>query len=66
MQDPYPLKSLRGIAIYTELTQKSLNAKLTKPADEAACREMLIRYVETNDYGGQAVKILAEKIIQVQ
>lgn len=59
------LRSSRGIAIYTELNQKDVLATIAKPQG-VSCSEMLIRYVETDNYDGEPVRILAEKIVPVQ
>lgn len=64
--ESYPLQSMRGIAIYTELNQKYIKGELSNPKGKSACREILIRYVETSDYAGEPVKILAEKIVSVK
>lgn len=58
--DAYPVRSTKGVAIYTEITRKNFNFKYKKPEDSTECRELFARYVETSNYAGKDLRILAQ------
>ncbi len=64
--DAYPLRSTRGVAIYTEITRKNMKMKIKKSSENPKCRELSVRYVETENYAGKDVRILSQASAVVQ
>lgn len=64
--DAYPLRSTKGVAVYTEITRKNMNLRIKKLPDNPKCRELSVRYVETENYAGRDVRVLAQASTLVQ
>lgn len=61
----YILKTVRGIAVYTEINQRNFNVKIEKEAGQASCRTLTIRYTEVDGFDGKRVNLLAEGSVAV-
>ncbi len=61
----YELRAARGIAVYTELNAKPVNFKFKVVPEQPACRELRIRYVQTDGFAGDDLAVYAETIIPV-
>lgn len=62
----YSLRSAKGVAVYAEINRKAFSYKISAPEGEDRCRNLLIRYTQTDGYDGDPVRVLAEANISVQ
>lgn len=62
----YELRKNRGVAMYTESSRRRFNVSAEQPADVAACREIRLRFVETDGFSGKELGVLAESVVAVQ
>ena len=64
--DEYVLKSVRGVAVYTEINRKNFKKRFKKPEDTGACNNLLVQYMATDGYLGDVVETLAETTVPVR
>lgn len=62
----YELRKNSGIAMYTESNKRRFNVSAEQPADVAACREVKLRFIETDGFSGKPLGVLAESVVSVQ
>lgn len=62
----YPLKELRGIAIYTEVEQRNFSFRIEKPLDRPPCRALSVSFTEVDGFVGAPSGVLAEAVVTVR
>jgi len=61
----YVIRTSRGNAIYTEVSGRQISLRIAKPQDKPACRNIAVKYYETDKFMGKEIGVLAEASVPV-
>lgn len=62
----YHLKSMRGIAVYSELNLRDFSVRVEKPLDKPRCSVLRVTFTPTDGFVGERQDVLAQAQVAVR
>ncbi len=59
------IQSIRGVAVYAEVTRRKIQFNMPVPADVNSCRQITVTYREPSDARGQLGDVIAETVLNL-
>ncbi|HPD82663.1 MAG TPA: hypothetical protein PLK85_02500 [Alphaproteobacteria bacterium] len=61
----YLLKTVRGVAVYTDVNYRKLHARIEKQPGAKPCNTLSVTFTESSGYDGEKIDIMAQEIVKV-